>query len=341
MQRLALTAMIVLVAGAACARSGENGVSGGPLIVGEAHAGGPCHRESIVSSDGWAQVRRQPNLDGAPLWRITNGSVLAWCGAIRRDGDGRLWHFIRFVSAGEPWQHAGWVAAGLLTETPNTVSETKTAPPSAMRPSQPTEQGDPNNYSIATGAQIIRRPPLQGGNVTASQWVAEMKAKVRSIYEMRMNSLTYPLKDPSSDEALARSDAISYLYNQASDELSGLNSNIIIQIVNDVKAYIKTLDYTTPPRNDSVAIKCDSYPYGDNSSNIELFNKNFSVLGDTEHILIQSCMEKFWQQSREDMHNIGISDEEIDMKTVSDLAVEIITHTWCRMHGEPLTCEDK
>jgi hypothetical protein len=134
-----LAAALALATGAAYARSGENGVNGGHMIAAYARPNPQCQLESVVSRDGWAQVRRQPNLDGTPLRRVTNGSTLAWCGAVRRDSNGRPWHFIRFVTGTESWQHSGGVAAGPLTAVPQeTTPELEPAqiPPAPLAPQQ-------------------------------------------------------------------------------------------------------------------------------------------------------------------------------------------------------------
>ena len=143
----------------ASARSGESGINGGPMIAGSAHAGGPCSLESVVSRDGWAQVRRQPNLDGTPLWRLTNGSTLAWCGAVTRDADGRTWHFVRFVTVDESWQHSGWVSAGLLTQ----LYESEGASAAALKPAQP--QSPPSSSAVTPSLpqQANRADEEKGG----------------------------------------------------------------------------------------------------------------------------------------------------------------------------------
>ena len=79
-----------------------------------AYAHKDCMREIVSSRDGWAQVRGQPGLSGKPLWRITNGMSVTWCGEELPDNHGHPWKWITFQSEQEPWDHDGWVAAGLL-----------------------------------------------------------------------------------------------------------------------------------------------------------------------------------------------------------------------------------
>ena len=143
----------------ASARNGESGLNGGPMIAGLAHAGGPCSLESVVSRDGWAQVRRQPNLDGTPLWRLTNGSTLAWCGAGTRDADGRLWHFVRFVTGDESWQHSGWVSAGLLTQ----VDESEGASAAALKPAPPPSSPSSSAVTPSMRPKSERAEDQKGG----------------------------------------------------------------------------------------------------------------------------------------------------------------------------------
>ncbi len=76
-----------------------------------------CMREIVTSRDGWAQVRGQPGLSGKPLWRITNGTSVTWCGDELPDNRGHPWKWITFQSEQEPWDHEGWVAAGLLGQS--------------------------------------------------------------------------------------------------------------------------------------------------------------------------------------------------------------------------------
>ncbi len=82
-----------------------------------AYAHKDCGREIVTSRDGWAQFAAQPGLSGKPLWRITNGTRVTWCGDDVPDNHGHPWKWITFQSEQEPWDHEGWVAAGLLGQS--------------------------------------------------------------------------------------------------------------------------------------------------------------------------------------------------------------------------------
>ena len=82
---------------------------------------GNCETLAVASRDGWAQVRGQQGMSGKPLWRITNGVIVTSCGEEWRDEAGRQWLWITYQSSEGP--RNGWVAAGLLAETPNPTAK--------------------------------------------------------------------------------------------------------------------------------------------------------------------------------------------------------------------------
>jgi hypothetical protein len=108
--------------------------------------GAKCETLAVASRDGWARVRGQPALSGKPLWRITNGMIVTWCGEEWPDNFGHKWKWISYQS-GEG-NREGWLAAGLLAEAPNPTAKTLAAPAaqtpgSADSPSQtPAQAGD-------------------------------------------------------------------------------------------------------------------------------------------------------------------------------------------------------
>jgi hypothetical protein len=87
-----------------------------------------CIKEVISSHDGW--VRGQPELSGTPLWQLTNGSVVTFCG--RTGSDNRhppiVWHWVSFTSVQEPWHHEGWVSSRILQPANGQPQSTQSPP---------------------------------------------------------------------------------------------------------------------------------------------------------------------------------------------------------------------
>jgi hypothetical protein len=103
---------------------------GGPLFT--SHGTGTCQQKTIKSHEGWAQVRGQPSLDGAPLWELADGSAVSWRGRSSADRGGRSirWDWVSFIpNSREPWLHEGWIASGLLTNSPPPAPVVVTPPP--------------------------------------------------------------------------------------------------------------------------------------------------------------------------------------------------------------------
>lgn len=138
-----------------------------------AYAHKDCTREIITSRDGWAQVRGQPGLSGKPLWRITNGASVTWCGYELPDNHGHPWKWIMFQSEQEPWEHEGWVAAGLLGQSsPPPPAPVPAPPPTApVVPAPtplPTEPHTTNNFIIEGG-----EPPFDPSACVTTLTVSE------------------------------------------------------------------------------------------------------------------------------------------------------------------------
>jgi hypothetical protein len=117
--------------------------SAAAIALGPVAAYAACPRETVASRDGWAQIREQPGLSGKPLWRIWNGTVVAFCGDVRRDERGHPWHYVWYRTNENPQhQHSGWVAAGLLAET------SAPAEPAVPPAPAPIEQHTTNNFNV-------------------------------------------------------------------------------------------------------------------------------------------------------------------------------------------------
>jgi hypothetical protein len=139
-----------------------------------AYAHKDCMRVIVSSRDGWAQVRGQPGLSGKPLWRITNGMSLTWCGDELPDIHGHPWKWITFQSEQEPWGHNGWVAAGLLGQSsplpaPEPVPTAAPAAPVVPAPAAaPMEQHTTNNFIIQGG-----EPPFDASACVTTLTISE------------------------------------------------------------------------------------------------------------------------------------------------------------------------
>jgi hypothetical protein len=78
-----------------------------------------CVQEVVLSVDGWGWARGQADMSGTPLWKLTNGSFVKFCGRSRSDNRRPpiVWHWISFTTVGEPWNHEGWVSSRILQPT--------------------------------------------------------------------------------------------------------------------------------------------------------------------------------------------------------------------------------
>ena len=74
-----------------------------------------CERWVVGDEVNLAWIRGQPNLQGTPLWKLTSGTVMVWCGNASTDRSGIDWYWIEFKSTQEPWPHGGWISSRIIT----------------------------------------------------------------------------------------------------------------------------------------------------------------------------------------------------------------------------------
>ena len=155
MKRTMIAAALVLALSAPAYAHKDMEPNGGPLVTGIARPSNnpACTLEQTIQThDGFSQVRAAPNLLGEPLWELTNGSRVTFCGVVRFDRSGRAWHYVRFITEADPSQHAGWVVARLLTAAPQTPPEpAPPSPPVVVMPPAPAAPPAPpvtNNYNF-------------------------------------------------------------------------------------------------------------------------------------------------------------------------------------------------
>lgn len=98
-------------------------------------ASASCVKEQ-VANDHNAWVRSAPRLSGNPLWKLTPGSEVIYCGRHADDNrrDRITWHWVSFKSDQEPWNHEGWMSSRILESANVAVpqSNTPSAPQSTL-----------------------------------------------------------------------------------------------------------------------------------------------------------------------------------------------------------------
>ena len=55
-----------------------------------------CERWAVGDAVNFAWVRGQPNLEGEPLWKLTSGTTMIWCGNASTDRRAIDWYWIEF-----------------------------------------------------------------------------------------------------------------------------------------------------------------------------------------------------------------------------------------------------
>jgi hypothetical protein len=67
-----------------------------------------CVKERIVPHhDDFGWVRGQPDVNGKPLWKLSQGSIVIYCGYSARDNRKPPieWHWVSLELVQEPWKH--------------------------------------------------------------------------------------------------------------------------------------------------------------------------------------------------------------------------------------------
>jgi len=94
-----------------------------------AHA--ECSKWSAGGPAGFVNLRAEPDLNAAVLWKVSsvgNGSEvggMTWCGRSYRDARGIEWRWVKIQFKDEPWDHKAWVSSRVMipyTETFRSVS---------------------------------------------------------------------------------------------------------------------------------------------------------------------------------------------------------------------------
>jgi hypothetical protein len=71
--------------------------------------------------------------------------------------------------------------------------------------------------------------------------------------------------------------------------------------------------------------QCDAPPYGDSVLNYRAFIKNTGLTwGHPEGVLSSLCRAKFEHIGRSTLYNLGFTDEGIDSKSTTDLAIQLL-----------------
>jgi hypothetical protein len=76
-----------------------------------------CVQERIIpQQSGFGWIRGQPDLSGTPLWKLSQGSIVTYCGHSSYDKRKPPieWYWISFESVQEPWKHEGWISSRIL-----------------------------------------------------------------------------------------------------------------------------------------------------------------------------------------------------------------------------------
>jgi hypothetical protein len=66
------------------------------------------------------------------------------------------------------------------------------------------------SLGVAPAAELIPRPASEGASITLKQWVPDMEARAKVVYNDFMANLIYLLKQPEFDKSTARNKAMNY-----------------------------------------------------------------------------------------------------------------------------------
>jgi hypothetical protein len=114
-----------------------------------------CERQKIGGDAvEFGMMRGQPNLDGAPLWKLANGITVLWCGRTSTDSRGIVWNWVSAQWQEEPWPHEGWVSSRIVERDVPTITRDvpTTTPNENWEPSQTWQKSSKDNpYAYGLG----------------------------------------------------------------------------------------------------------------------------------------------------------------------------------------------
>jgi hypothetical protein len=179
------------------------------------------------------------------------------------------------------------------------------------------------SLGVAPAAELIQRPASEGGSITLEQWVPDMEARAKVVYDDFMASLIYPLKQPEFDKSMARNEAMNFVLSHAGQELAGhATTPQITALVGEVRAYVNRLGVT--PVAPAADARCNAPPYGGTADSYKAFVENFGHIVVPTDYLQKICNAKYGGVARTGLYNLGFTDAEIDSKDTEDLAVDAI-----------------
>jgi hypothetical protein len=115
-----------------------------------------CERWAVGDETNFAWIRGQPNLQGTPLWKLTSGTVMVWCGNASTDRRGIDWYWIEFKSTQEPWPHGGWISSRIIA--PEAVAQSNTPPTAPAQSQQPAPPPPPIEAPPPEHRQVREQP---------------------------------------------------------------------------------------------------------------------------------------------------------------------------------------
>jgi hypothetical protein len=128
-------------------------------LAAPAYAAQDCSNWEATSAAGWAQARGGPSLKGAPLWRLTDGAKVKYCGFHYNETAERSWYWISFSLDAEPWVHEAWLSAKLLRPVETLVEMPPAAAPVGAPPAPAPALETVVEPAAATAAAVTVPPP--------------------------------------------------------------------------------------------------------------------------------------------------------------------------------------